>query len=65
MDVYGPETGDLIAAYRLQKETLLYPMDCVLLATTQELGGTFVTFDSEPSHLRWFWTDVGHVLLRI
>jgi len=47
MDVYGPETGDLIAAYRLQKETLLYPMDCVLLATTQELGGTFVTFDAE------------------
>jgi predicted nucleic acid-binding protein len=47
MDVYGPETGDLIAAYRLQEETLLYPIDCVLLATTQELGGTFVTFDAE------------------
>jgi predicted nucleic acid-binding protein len=47
MDVYGPETGDLIAAYRLQEATLLYPIDCVLLATTQELGGTFVTFDAE------------------
>jgi predicted nucleic acid-binding protein len=47
MDVYGPETGDLIEAYRLQEETLLYPIDCVLLATARGVGGRLVTFDGE------------------
>ncbi|MEM4780232.1 MAG: PIN domain-containing protein [Halalkalicoccus sp.] len=47
LDVYGPETGDLIEAYRLQEETLLYPIDCILLATARGLEGTLVTFDSE------------------
>ncbi|MCH7662113.1 MAG: PIN domain-containing protein [Euryarchaeota archaeon] len=47
MDVYGPETGDLIEAYRLQEETLLYPIDCILFATAHGADGTLVTFDSE------------------
>lgn len=47
VDVYGPETGDLIQAYGLQRETLLYTMDCVILATAEEVGATLVTFDRE------------------
>lgn len=47
IDVYGPETGDLLSAYSLQRETLLYTMDAVILATAQEVGGVLVTFDSE------------------
>ncbi|MCU4743950.1 PIN domain-containing protein [Natronoglomus mannanivorans] len=47
MDVYGPETGDLIEAYALQQDTLLYTMDCVILATANEVGAQLVTFDTE------------------
>lgn len=47
VDIYGPETGDLIQAYGLQSETLLYTMDCVILATAEEVGATLVTFDHE------------------
>lgn len=47
MDVYGPETGDLIQAYGLQRDTLLYTIDCVILATADEIGAELVTFDRE------------------
>ena len=47
MDVYGPETGDLLEAYAIQRETLLYTMDTVILATAKEVGGPLVTFDGE------------------
>ena len=47
MDVYGPETGDLLEAYAIQRETLLYAMDTVILATAREVGGPLVTFDGE------------------
>lgn len=48
VDVYGPETTDLLRAYRLQHETLLYTMDCVILATAEAIGAALVTFDREP-----------------
>lgn len=47
IDVYGPETGDLLEAYALQRETLLYTMDAVVLAMAKEIGAPLVTFDSE------------------
>jgi predicted nucleic acid-binding protein len=47
MDVYGPETGDLLEAYSIQQKTLLYTMDTVILATAKEVGAPLVTFDAE------------------
>lgn len=47
VDVYGPETGDLLEAYAIQRDTLLYTMDTVILATAKEVGGPLVTFDGE------------------
>lgn len=47
MDVYGLETGDLLRAYAIQRETLLYTMDAVVFATAEEVGVPLVTFDSE------------------
>jgi predicted nucleic acid-binding protein len=47
MDVYGPETDDLLEAHAIQQETLLYTMDAVILATAKEIGAPLVTFDSE------------------
>ncbi|WP_197075882.1 hypothetical protein [Halostagnicola sp. A56] len=31
----------------VQENTLLYPMDCLLLTTAEETDGVLVTFDSE------------------
>jgi predicted nucleic acid-binding protein len=47
MDVYGPESSDLLEAYAIQRESLLYTMDTVILATAKEVGGPLVTFDGE------------------
>ncbi|USZ66736.1 PIN domain-containing protein [Halorussus salilacus] len=47
VDVYAPELGDVIDAYNLQEETLLYPMDCVILAMAEGEDAPLVTFDSE------------------
>ncbi|MEE6210092.1 PIN domain-containing protein [Salarchaeum sp. III] len=47
IDVYAPETGDLLEAYAIQRETLLYTMDTVILATAKEVGGPLITFDGE------------------
>jgi predicted nucleic acid-binding protein len=46
-DIYAPEISDQIAAYELQEETLLYTMDCVLLALANDVDATLVTFDGE------------------
>ncbi|MFB6179822.1 MAG: type II toxin-antitoxin system VapC family toxin [Halorientalis sp.] len=45
--ICAPEISDQTAAYEKQKETLLYPLDCVLLALATDLDAEFVTFDSE------------------
>lgn len=47
VDVYAPEISDQIAAYDRQRETLLYTMDCVLLALADDIDATLVTFDGE------------------
>lgn len=47
VDVYAPEISDQITAYQQQRDSLLYTMDCVLLALADDVGATFVTFDGE------------------
>lgn len=47
VDVYAPEISDQIAAYQHQRDSLLYTMDCVLLALADDVDATFVTFDGE------------------
>lgn len=47
VDVYAPEISDQISAYSLQQDTLLYTLDCVLLALAEDIDATLVTFDSE------------------
>lgn len=47
VDIYAPEISDQIAAYDSQRETLLYTMDCVLLALADDIDATLVTFDGE------------------
>jgi len=47
VDIYAPEISDQIAAYELQRDNLLYTMDCVLLALANDVGATMVTFDGE------------------
>lgn len=47
VEVYVPEVGEIIDAYNLQIETLLYPMDCLTLATANGEDAPLVTFDAE------------------
>jgi len=47
VDIYAPEISDQIAAYSLQQDTLLYTLDCVLLALAEDIDATLVTFDGE------------------
>jgi predicted nucleic acid-binding protein len=42
-----PDASDVMAANRLQSETLLYPMDALVLTVADAVGATLVTFDSE------------------
>ena len=47
VDIYAPEISDQISAYGLQQDTLLYTLDCVLLALADDVDATLVTFDGE------------------
>lgn len=47
VDIYAPEISDQISAYSLQQDTLLYTLDCVLLALADDLDATLATFDGE------------------
>ena len=47
VDIYAPEISDQIAAYELQRDNLLYTMDCVLLALADDVDASMVTFDGE------------------
>ena len=47
VEVYGPEISDRVTAYKRQRDSLLYTMDCVLLALADDVDATFVTFDGE------------------
>lgn len=45
--MYAPEISDQIAAYKLQRDNLLYTTDCLLLALAKDIDATLVTFDAE------------------
>lgn len=47
VDIYAPEISDQISAYSLQQDTLLYTLDCVLLALAEDINATLVTFEGE------------------
>mgnify|MGYP000050092440 FL=1 len=42
-----PDASDMMAANQLQSETLLYPMDALVLAAADAVDATLVTFDRE------------------
>jgi len=42
-----PDASDMVEANQLQDETLLYPMDALILAAANSINATLVSFDSE------------------
>lgn len=46
-DVYATERDDVLNAYELQKESLLYPVDCLLLSLADGIDAKLVSFDAE------------------
>ena len=42
-----PDASDMISANQLQSETLLYPMDALILAAADAVDATLVSFDTE------------------
>lgn len=42
-----PDASDMMAANRRQSESLLYPMDAMVLAAADAIDATLVSFDSE------------------
>ncbi|PHQ40451.1 VapC toxin family PIN domain ribonuclease [Halorubrum persicum] len=47
MTVTFPDASDMMAANRLQSETLLYPMDAMILSAADAADATLVSFDAE------------------
>ncbi|WP_435064284.1 type II toxin-antitoxin system VapC family toxin [Halobaculum sp. EA56] len=47
VEVVVPDAGELIDAYRIQDETLLYPVDSLILACARRYDATLVSFDGE------------------
>jgi predicted nucleic acid-binding protein len=47
MTVTFPDASDMMAANRLQSETLLYPMDAMILSAADAADALLVSFDSE------------------
>ena len=47
MAVTFPDASDMMAANRLQSETLLYPMDAMIFSAADAADATLVSFDSE------------------
>jgi predicted nucleic acid-binding protein len=47
MTVTFPDASDMMAANRLQSDTLLYPMDAMILSAADAADTTLVSFDSE------------------
>ena len=42
-----PDASDMLAANQLQSDTLLYPMDALILTAADAIEGTLVSFDRE------------------
>lgn len=47
VNVVVHEPSDIVAANEFQRETLLYPMDCLILTLAEDQDATLVTFDNE------------------
>ena len=47
VSVVIPDASDMMDANRLQRETLLYPLDCLIFACAQSHDADLVSFDSE------------------
>lgn len=47
MTVTFPDASDIVAANERQAETLLYPMDALVLSAAESTDSPLVTFDSE------------------
>lgn len=47
MTVTFPDASDMMAANRIQSQTLLYPMDAMILSAAAAADATLVSFDSE------------------
>ncbi len=47
MTVTFPDASDMMAANRLQSETLLYPMDAMILSAADAADATLASFDAE------------------
>ncbi len=45
--VLFPDASEMMAANRLQSETLLYPLDALVLAVAEANDATLVSFDAE------------------
>lgn len=42
-----PDAGDVLAANERQEETLVYPMDALILSSAEAMDATLVTLDAE------------------
>lgn len=42
-----PDASDMLAANQLQSDTLLYPIDALVLTAADAIEGTLVSFDRE------------------
>ncbi|WP_336343312.1 type II toxin-antitoxin system VapC family toxin [Halalkalicoccus ordinarius] len=42
-----PDASDIVAANQLQSETLLYPMDALILTSAESIDSPLVSFDAE------------------
>lgn len=42
-----PDASDVMAAKGLQSDTLLYPIDAIVLAAAEAVDATLVSFDGE------------------
>jgi predicted nucleic acid-binding protein len=42
-----PDASDMLAANQLQSDTLLYPMDALVLTAADAIEGTLISFDRE------------------
>lgn len=47
IEVFIHETSDVLATNQLQRKTLLYPMDCLIYAASEDADAELVTFDEE------------------
>lgn len=46
-EIIIPDSSDFMKSNELQKETLLYPFDCLILTMAKNLKTDLITFDSE------------------